>query len=387
MFSKVKYLVTGAGFAGAVIAERIASVLKERVVVIDRRKHVGGTSYSEIDPETGIECHLFGSHIFHTAWPEVWNYIRRFADFNNYRHKVMTTWQNRVYTMPVNLKTINDFYGLNLKPHEVEKFIEAERRQSCSPDISNLEGKAISLVGEKLYRAFIQGYTQKQWNCDPKQLPAGIISRLKIRNNYNTDYFDDPYQGIPLHGYGELFRNLLNNPRIELKLGIDFREIRNLLPSSCTVFYSGSLDELCNYQFGELAWRSLRFEWQNIQQTDWQGCAVMNYADSGIPYTRTHEFKHYHPEREMIFNSSRTRICFEYSETGRRDKEPFYPVETQENLQKYQYCREKLCGTGIIPIGRLGSYKYWDMDQTIKHSLDVFGQFSNGELKCFQRKL
>ena len=381
MFSKVKYLIAGAGFAGAVIAERIASALKERVIVIDRRKHIGGTSYSEMDSETGIECHFFGSHIFHTDLPEVWNYIRRFTDFNSYRHRVMTTWRNRVFPMPVNLKTINDFYGLNLKPHEVENFIETERRQSGLPNLSNLEGKAISLVGEKLYRAFIRGYTLKQWNCDPKQLPAEIISRLKIRNNYNADYFNDPYQGIPLCGYGELFRNLLKNPLIELKLGIDFREIRNQLPSSCTVFYSGSLDELCDYKFGELAWRSLRFEWRNLQLSDWQGCAVMNYADSDIPYTRIHEFKHYHPERKAVFSSNKTRICYEYSETGGRGKEPFYPVETPENLRIWRQCLEMLTETGIIPIGRLGRYKYWDMDKTISSSLEVFEQFKEGKLR------
>lgn len=379
MFSQAKIVIAGAGFAGAVIAERIASVLKEKVIIIDRRKHIGGTSFSEIDPDTGIECHLFGSHIFHTAIPEVWNYLRRFTDFNTYRHKVLTTWKNRVFTMPINLKTINDFYGTNLKPYEVEKFIDGERSKSACPDTDHLEGKAISLVGEKLYQAFICGYTRKQWNRDPKQLPAEIISRLKIRNNYNADYFNDPYQGIPLNGYGELFQNLLKNPLIEIKLGIDFREIRTQLPPDCTVFYSGSLDELCDCRFGELSWRSLRFEWQDFQQQDWQGCAVMNYADPEIPYTRTHEFKHYHPEREKVFHSSRTRICYEYSENGGQGKEPFYPVETPENLRKYQCYRESLRGTGIIPIGRLGSYKYWDIDKTIKNSLDVFEQFKKGK--------
>lgn len=381
MFSQAEILIVGAGFAGAVLAERIASVLKKRVIVIDRRQHIGGTSFSETDPKTGIECHLFGSHIFHTCLPEVWNYIRNFSDFNTYRHKVMTTCADRVFPMPVNLKTINDFYGINLKPYEVEQFIDAERKRATPHTITNLEGKAISLVGEKLYYSFIRGYSQKQWNCDPKSLPAEIISRLKIRHNYDTDYFNDPYQGIPLRGYGDLFRNMLKNPLIELKLGTDFREIRNLLPKSCTIFYSGGLDELCDYRFGELAWRSLRFEWRNIQVQDWQGCAVMNYADQEIPFTRIHEFKHYHPERKEIFNSNQTRICYEYSETGNRRNERFYPVETQENLRIFQLYLEQLSKTGIIPIGRLGRYKYWDMDKTISNSLAIFEKFKEGKLK------
>ena len=381
MFSQAKILIVGAGFAGAVLAERIASVLKKRVIVIDRRQHIGGTSFSETDPETGIECHLFGSHIFHTCLPEVWNYIRNFSDFNTYRHKVMTTCRNRVFSMPVNLKTINDFYGINLKPYEVENFIRSERKRSTPHEPSNLEEKAISLVGEKLYRSFIRGYSQKQWNCDPKSLPAEIISRLKIRHNYDTDYFSDPYQGIPLRGYSDLFRNMLKNPLIELKLGIDFREIRNLLPETCTIFYSGCLDELCDYKFGELAWRSLRFEWRNFQVQDWQGCAVMNYADQEIPFTRIHEFKHYNPERKKIFNSNQTRICYEYSEAGNRGKELFYPVETQENLRLYQQYLEQLSQIGIIPIGRLGRYKYWDMDKTISNSLAIFEKFKEGKLE------
>lgn len=378
MFSRIRYLVAGAGFAGAVLAERIASVLKENVVVIDRRKHIGGSSFSEIDPETGIECHKFGSHIFHTALPDVRDYISRFSDFNNYRHKVMITWRGRVYPMPINLHTINDFYGINLKPYEVDDFIAEQKKQSAAYDTSTLEGKAISLAGEKLYHAFIRGYTFKQWNCDPKKLPADIVMRLKIRKNYDADYFTDPWQGIPLEGYGKLFEKMLADPRIELKLGVDFRDIRSLLSPECTVFYSGSLDELCGYRYGELTWRSLRFEWRNENRTDWQGTAVMNYADEEIPYTRIHEFKHYHPERKAVFESDRTRICYEYSENYHRGKEPFYPVETPENRLIYQRCAESLSGTRIIPIGRLGKYKYWDMDRTVKDSLDTFEQFRKG---------
>lgn len=378
MFSKVKYLVAGAGISGAVIAERIASELGEKVLVIDRRKHTGGTAYSEVVPETGIECHRFGSHIFHTPCREVWDYIRKFTDFNTYQHKVLINAGGKVYQMPINLKTINDFYGISLKPYEVQEFLEREAGSGPAGDITSLEGKAVSQVGRKLYEAFILGYTRKQWNCDPKRLPAEIITRLTVRNNFDANYFSDPFQGIPLNGYGKLFGNLLSHPGIEVLTGIDFRDIKSRLPADCTVFYSGSLDELFDYRFGELGWRSLSFEWKNLPYQDWQGTAVMNYADPDTPYTRIHEFKHYHPERTEVFRSGMTTICIEYSKSYQKGMERFYPVNTPENRKKYEQYRSLLRGTGIIPIGRLGCYQYWDMDKAVKNSLDAFELFRKG---------
>ena len=363
MFSQVRFLVVGAGFSGAVLAERLASA-GEKVVVIDRRKHIGGTSFSERDPETGIECHRYGSHIFHTSLRDVWDYIGKFTRFNTYQHKVLISCGGRVFQMPINLKTINDFYGMNLKPYEVKDFIEQENRKSKHADISNLEEKAISLIGVKLYNAFIKGYTQKQWNCEPKYLPPEIITRLPVRNNYNANYFNDSWQGIPLDGYGELFRHLLSHPNIEVRLGIDFRDIRDQLSPECTVFYSGRLDELYDCCFGELGWRSLDFQWKNLPMQDWQGTAVMNFG---------------HPERSENFNAPHTTICYEYPQTYHCGMEAYYPVETRENLEKYQQYRKLLTGSGIIPIGRLGAYKYWDMDKAIKNSLDVFEQFRKGK--------
>ena len=197
----LKYLVVGAGFFGSVIAERIAEDKGERVLVIDKRNHIGGTSFSEVDKETGIEYHKYGSHIFHTSIEDVWKYINKFGTFNSYRHKVLTKYDNKIYQMPINLETINIFYGLHLQPFEAEKFIKSEVEKENIKNPTNLGDKAISFVGRPLYEAFIKGYTIKHWGTDPKNLPAEIITRLPVRFNYKSDYFDDPWQGIPIEGF------------------------------------------------------------------------------------------------------------------------------------------------------------------------------------------
>ena len=375
MFENLKFLVVGAGFSGSVIAERIASQLNERVVVIDSRNHPGGNSYSDSDAASGIECHRYGSHIFHTSFDKVWTYINQFTQFNHYQHKVLTTYQGHVYQMPINLKTVNDFYGLNLKPFEAQQFIQEEAGKAGISNPRNLEEKAISLIGEKLYAAFIRGYTRKQWERDPKDLPPEIITRLPVRSNYNADYFKDPFQGIPLNGYGALFRNLLSHPKIDLRLGVDYFEIRDRIPSSCTIIYTGMADPFFDYCYGPLEWRSLRFEWESKDLQDWQGTAVMNYADADVPYTRIHEFKHYHPEREEVFASGKTVICREYSQTYTPGKEAYYPVNNAENNRRYaQYLERAALMPNVILAGRLGNYRYWDMDKAINNSLLLFEQ-------------
>lgn len=375
MIPKIKHLVVGAGFSGAVIAERIASILNERVMIIDRRPHIGGASYSSEDPQTGIDCHRFGSHIFHTSLPDVWKYINRFTAFNSYCHKVFTEYEGRLYSLPVNLKTINDFFDLNLKPGEVNDFIKQEKQQFHFEKISNLEEKAISMIGYKLYNAFIKGYTKKQWGCDPKMLPPDIIERLPLRYDYNANYFNDRYQGIPENGYGALFRNMLSHPNIEIMLGTEFRDIRDLCSDQCNIFYSGSLDELFDYRFGMLGWRSLRFEWKNIDIPDYQGTAVINYASEDIPCTRVHEFKHLHPEKTAINQTLSTTVCFEYPDSYSKGKDAFYPINTAENRNLYRQYAGLLKNSRIIPIGRLGAYQYWNMDIAIKNSLDTFNHF------------
>lgn len=369
--ANLKYLVVGAGFFGAVVAERLAAERGERVMVIDRKPHIGGNSFSADDPATGIECHSYGSHIFHTASREVWQYINRFTDFNSYRHRVLTCYQGEVYQMPINLETLNRFYGKTMTPAVAAALLAEEVAAFAAVTPHNLEEKAISQIGRPLYEAFIRGYTCKQWQTDPKQLPAEIINRLPVRFSYKSDYFNDPWQGIPLDGYHALFRRLLAHPNITTHLNTDFFAIREQIPSDCTIIYTGPLDRFFDYRFGRLGWRTLDFEKEIIPMGDFQGTTVMNYAEETVPFTRIHEFRHYHEER--LYPADRTVIYREFSRSPVAGDELYYPVNTLEDrrlLSLYQEaCRQ---APGVLFGGRLGSYQYLDMDKTIAAALQLY---------------
>ena len=371
------FAVVGAGFWGSVMAERIAAELGEPVLVIEQRDHAGGNCHSQFDDATGIECHRYGTHIFHTTLPRVWDYVRRFSAFTPYRHKVLTQYRDRVYPMPISLATINQFFQLNLKPAEVADFIRGQAAGNSPETAANLEEKAVALIGEPLYRAFIQGYTHKQWQTDPKRLPADIIARLPVRPNYNTDYFNDPWQGMPEDGYAALFRRLLDHPRIELRLNTTFADVAESLSPRCRLLYTGPLDAWCDHALGRLAWRSLDFAWRTEPVTDWQGTSVMNYADVETPWTRIHEFKHLHPERPS-FHAPATVLCTEYSKASGPDDIPYYPVNTPENTRLFEQYQELAAVRTsrfehpVIFGGRLGLYRYFDMDKTIDNALTAF---------------
>ncbi|MEI7983604.1 MAG: UDP-galactopyranose mutase, partial [Bacteroidota bacterium] len=284
-----RYLIVGAGFFGSVIAERISNDLKELVVVIDKRDHIGGNCYSEKHPETGIIYHKYGTHIFHTPNKKVWNYINRFTEFNSYRHQVLNTYKNKVYQMPINLETINSFYNLNLKPYEVDAFLSQEIRKENITVPRNFEEKAVSLIGRPLYEAFIRGYTKKQWQKDPRELPAAILSRLPFRKNYDESYYFSQWQGIPLNGFTEIFEKMLFHKNISLYLNTDYFDIRDQVSSNTLVIFSGPIDRFFDYKFGKLEWRSLEFSEKVIPVEDYQGTSVMNYGEESVPYTRIHE--------------------------------------------------------------------------------------------------
>lgn len=367
----LSYLVVGAGFFGAVMAERIASDLGERVLVIDRKPHIGGNCWSAEDQTTGIECHCYGSHIFHTSNRAVWEYINRFTAFNSYRHRVLTVCADRVFQMPVNLATINNFYGRTMTPAEAAVFLAAEIAGADAGALDNLEDKAVSQVGWPLYQAFIRGYTRKQWGTDPRQLSADIITRLPIRFNYKSDYFDDPWQGIPLDGYHKLFDRILDHPLIDVALGVDFQALRQQVPSACRIIYTGPIDRYFDYRFGGLGWRTLDFDKEVRPEGDFQGTAVMNYADEAVPFTRIHEFRHYHAER--TYPLDRTVVYREYSRACGAGDEPYYPVNTPADRQMlacYQAAAEN--EPRVIFGGRLGSYRYLDMDKTIAAALTTY---------------
>ncbi len=372
-FEKADYIVVGCGFWGSVFAERIATVLDKKVLIIDKRNHIGGNCYSDVDKETNIEFHKYGSHIFHTSSKKVWDYLNKFGKFNTYRHKVITVHKGKHYIMPINLLTINDFYGLNLQPYEAEKFLAQEIEKSGIKEPKNLEEKAISQVGRPLYEAFIKNYTEKQWNCDAKDLPSSIFDRLPVRRNFRTSYFEDDFEGIPVDGWTKLFQNMLDNQNISILLKTDFFDIKDKINPNCKIIYTGKIDQLFDYEFGALDWIGLDFKFERYNVKDYQGTSVMNYSDKTVPQTRTHEFKHLHLERKEIFEAPKTLVCFEIPKKAQKEDEVFYPVATEKNLKIYEKYREKSSqNKNLILGGRLGLYRYMNMDTTVKDALETF---------------
>jgi len=367
------YFIIGSGIWGLTMARLIAERLNEPVTVVEARSHIGGNSWSYFDEDTGIECHKYGSHIFHTSDPQVWKFITRFGKFTKYRHKVLATHAGRVYAMPVNLFTINALYGISLKPEEAREFIarEAAKAVGAEPP-ANLEEKALSQVGAPLYDAFIRNYTAKQWDKAPAHLPTSIISRLPVRYSYDISYFSDTWQGVPQAGYGELFRQMAEYPLIEVRLNCEFARMRHEIPADARVIYTGLPDALFDYKYGALEWRSLRFEWETLPIADFQGTAVMNYTDAEPAYTRIHEFKHYNPERREIFAAAKTVICREYPATWCPGVEAYYPIPSEKNKLLYERYAQEAEAAGITLGGRLGAYKYLDMDKAIGDAMRCF---------------
>jgi UDP-galactopyranose mutase len=364
------YLIIGAGLFGSVLAERIADDLGAKIVIIDKRSHAGGNCYSEYDAETGIEFHKYGPHIFHTSSKKVWEYINRFGKFNNYRHRGLTTYQNKTYQIPINLGTINSFYNLNLKPREAKELLSKEIKKANIKNPNNLEEKAVSLIGWPLYNALIKGYTSKQWGVHPKDLPSAIISRLPVRYNYQGDYFHDAqWQGIPVEGYTKIFKKMLAPACIDLILNCDFFENRSHFNVREKIIYTGPIDQYFNYQYGRLGWRSVRLERTLVESDDYQGTSVMNYADVDIKYTRICEPKHFHPEKKHL--KGKTIIFYETPEEN--NEEPYYPINTEKNCRIYRKYRELARQDDKIIIGgRLGDYAYYDMDKTILAALRCY---------------
>ncbi len=368
-FKKFDVIVVGSGFFGSTIAERISSGSNFKVAVIDSRNHIGGNSYTEIDSNTKIEYHKYGSHLFHTDSDKIWEYCNNFTKFNNYRHKVFTMHNGQMFSMPINLSTINQFYKTTFTPEQAKVKIKESNPAFLNKEILDLESKAISLIGEDLYNAFIKGYTTKQWQLEPKDLPASIITRLPVRYNYNNEYFDDKYQGIPIDGYTKWIEKLLEKSTVFLNT--DFFDIRNQISSQQIVIYTGPIDRYFSYKFGELTWRTLDFEINVVNVNDFQGNSVINYADLDVPFTRIHEFKHLHPERS--YNSPNTLIMKEFSRFASKKDEPYYPVNSAADREKLSKYRELIPNEKNVYFGgRLGSYQYLDMHMAIASALNMY---------------
>ncbi len=373
---EAEYVVVGSGFYGLTLAERIAAELNQKVVVIEKRNHIGGNAHSYVDELTGIEIHKYGSHLFHTSNEQIWKYINTFSKFNNYRHYVIAKSHGDEYEMPINLSTLNAIFGQSMNPDQAKSHIALETEKFRQSDSQNLEDFAISQVGLKIYEKLIKGYTTKQWGKSPSELPREIFQRLPIRYNYNRDYFSDKFMGLPLDGYYKIFERMVDSKFIKIFLETDYFQIKNFIKEGKKIIYSGPIDRLFDFKYGELEWRTLDFEFENLQVTDYQGCAVVNYPDLDVPFTRIHEFKHLHPERETL---GMTSIAREFSRLSQLSDEPYYPINTSRNLELYLKYRDEVKATNnLIVGGRLGSYKYLDMHMAIGMALKDFESLKRG---------
>jgi UDP-galactopyranose mutase len=343
-------IVAGAGIWGCTLARRLAEAGFE-VSVLEKRPHVGGNVRCETDEKTGIEIHTYGSHIFHTADPTVWDFIRRFTGFNGYQHKVLAEYRGKRYFLPLGLALINKFFSVELKPSEVSAFMADEKRSAA------------------LFDAFFRGYTSKQWGRPPEEIDPSIIKRVPVRCSWDINYFNDYNQGIPVDGYNALFDRLLDHPGITVECGREFT-LGDL--GDETVYYSGPLDALFGYRYGALPWRSLRFETERLALSDFQCTSVVNYTEASVPYTRIHEFKHYHPERRDVMATPETVIMREYPQEWKAGDEPYYPVNNAESdalLARYRAEADRF--PNLVVGGRLGAFRYYDMDKAMAAALAV----------------
>jgi UDP-galactopyranose mutase len=364
-------VVVGSGFFGLTIAERCANELGLRVLVLERRPHLGGNAYSEIEPETGVEVHTYGAHLFHTSNQRVWDYVTRFTEFTGYQHRVFARYQGQVYSFPMNLALINQFFGKSHTPDEARELIAQQASEIDTEHASNLEEKAISLIGRPLYEAFVKGYTAKQWQTDPRDLSADIITRLPVRYTFDNRYFNDTYEGLPKDGYTAWLTRMADHPHIEVRTDTDFLDVREDYVGKVPVVYTGPVDEYFGNSEGRLSWRTVDLEREVKDVDDFQGTPVVNYNDQEVPFTRILEFKHFHPERTYL--PGKTVVVHEYSRFAEEDDEPYYPVNTAEDRAKLLKYRELAKQEPMVLFGgRLGTYKYLDMHMAIGSALSMY---------------
>ena len=355
-------LIVGAGLSGAVIGRELAEA-GHRVRIVESRDHVAGNCHTRRDAETGVMVHVYGPHIFHTEDTEVWAYVNHHARFLPFKHRVTAQAGGRVYSLPINLQTINQFFGQTLRPDEARAFVAAQADPSIEVPRS-FEDQALRFMGPALYEAFFKGYTQKQWGCHPRELPASVLKRLPLRFDYNDDYFAHRFQGMPEQGYTAMVASILDHPGITVALSTPFApEMRE---GAAHLFWSGPLDAYFDHALGRLGYRTLDFE-RFTYRGDWQGCAVMNYCDAEVPWTRITEHKHFAPwerhEGSVLYR--------ETARTAGPGDIPYYPIrQVAEKAVLGEYVARAATETGVTFVGRLGTYRYLDMDVTIREALD-----------------
>ena len=364
-----KLLMVGAGLSGAVIGRHLAEA-GHQITILDARDHIGGNCHTERDALTGVNVHVYGPHIFHTDDEEVWDYVNRFEPFMTYKNRVKTTsldpeGKRGVFSLPINLHTINQFFGKTLRPEQAQDFIVNEQADTSIEDPQTFEEQAMRFVGKDLYEAFFKGYTIKQWGMHPSELPASILKRLPVRFNYDDNYFFHKFQGMPKNGYTAMIEKILDHPGITVKLETVFT--REMGQAFDHVFYSGPLDGYFDYELGRLGYRTLDFE-RFTHDGDYQGCAVMNYGEEAVPYTRITEHKHFSP-----WESHEGSVLYrEFTRTAEPEDIPYYPIRQVKEkalLNDYVALAEQV--SGVTFVGRLGTYRYLDMDVTIREALDT----------------
>ncbi|HEY9509130.1 MAG TPA: UDP-galactopyranose mutase [Verrucomicrobiae bacterium] len=358
------YLIVGAGYSGSVLAERLARGSGKRVLLVDRRPHIGGNAYDCYD-DAGILIHKYGPHIFHTNSKEVFDYLSRFSSWRQYQHKVLAHVDGQLVPIPINLDTINKLYGLNLNSFEVEEFLSS--RAEKMEHVRTSEDAVVSKVGRELYEKFFRGYTRKQWGLDPSELDAQVTARVPTRTNRDDRYFTDAYQAMPKYGFTRMFENMLDHPNIHILLGTDYRDVRHMIPHRELIF-TGPVDEFFDHRFGKLPYRCLEFKHETLNQAQFQPVAVVNYPNDNA-FTRITEFKHLTGQEHQ-----KTSIVYEYSCA---EGDPYYPIPRQENAEIYHQYQTLAEQSGVHFAGRLATYKYYNMDQVVAQALTIYARLLN----------
>jgi UDP-galactopyranose mutase len=362
------FLIVGAGFAGAVMAERLATQCGKKVLVVDKRNHIGGNAYDHYNKD-GILVHKYGPHIFHTNSREIFEYLSQFTEWRTYEHRVLASVDGMLVPIPINLNTINNLYGLQLNSEQVDEFLQSKAEKKTR--VVTSEDVVVSKVGRELYEKFFQGYTRKQWGLDPSELDASVTARIPTRNNRDDRYFTDTYQAMPLHGYTAMFEKMLSHQNISVMLNTDYKDIEGFIPYR-EMIYTGPVDYYFNYKFGKLPYRSLDFKFETINTANYQPCGTVNYPNEHL-FTRITEFKHLTGQK-----NEKTTIVYEYPKA---EGDPYYPVPRQENAalyNKYQALAEAT--PGVYFVGRLATYKYYNMDQVVAQALTLFKKINSSKV-------
>jgi UDP-galactopyranose mutase len=356
------YLIVGAGYAGSVLAERLASQHDARVLVIDRRPHIAGNAYDELNSD-GILYHKYGPHIFHTNSDQVVEYLSQFTEWRPYEHRVLAVVRDKQVPIPINRTTLNELFGLDLETDEDAADYLASRAEPVE-DIRTSEDVVVNAVGRELYELFFQGYTRKQWGLDPSELDKSVTARIPTRTNTDDRYFTDTFQAMPKDGYAAMFRRMLDHPLIEVRTGVDFRDVRDEIDAR-HIIYTGPIDEYFDHRFGKLPYRSLRFDHQTLQEERHQPVGTVNYPSPDVPYTRISEYKHLTGQQAAV-----TTITYEYPSA---EGDPYYPIPRAENQELFKRYEALADATeGVTFVGRLATYRYYNMDQIVGQALATF---------------